>query len=241
MRRAVVLGWVVLLMGCGASSAPPRSALSPWAERPDVPRVAVPVEGAPGRGAETPLVTMVVFSDFECPHCGRALPALEGILDAHPDDVRLHFRHLPLPFHEHAALAAEAATEALAQGGEPAFWQYHDALFDGGLREEELLSRAARLGLDAERLRIALRGRVHRSAVESDLALADRLGVDGTPTLFVNGRPLQGVPPGPELAAIVQEELDLAREALARGVDRASLYQAVLREARPTMHAGGVH
>src|SRR5690606_32272757 len=131
---------------------------------------------------------------------------------------------------------AEAAEEARAQGGDPAFWRYHDALFESGeLGESALVAHATRLGLDAERFRVALRGRVHREAIEDDLALADELGVDGTPTLFVNGRALLGVPPQGELLAVVDEELALAREAMARGIAQPDLYGRILDEAQPTM------
>lgn len=241
MRRALALGCTALLLAsCGASArARGAAGTSPWAERADIPRVAVPIEGAPSQGASAPLVTVVVFSDFECPHCRDAAPALAGLLAQ--GSVRLYFRHLPLPFHEHAALAAEAAEEARAQGGDPAFWRYHDALLTGGVREPDLIAHASRLGLDAARFRIALRGRVHREGIERDLALADALGVDGTPTVFVNGRVLLGVPPGGELAAIIDEELALASEAVARGIDRAELYARVLAEARPSLRSPAAH
>src|SRR5690606_11401955 len=149
----------LLLAGCGAASVRPQGdRASPWAERGDIPRFAVPVEGAPSQGADAALVTVVVFSDFECPYCRDAAPALARVLASRP--VRLYFRHLPLPFHERAALAAEAAEEARAQGGDPAFWRYHDALFESGeLGESALVAHATRLGLDAERFRVALRGR----------------------------------------------------------------------------------
>lgn len=239
MRPAAVLlaCAALLLASCGGAPVRARGAAgaSPWAERTDIPRVAVPVEGAPSQGADAPLLTVVVFSDFECPHCRDAAPALAHLLNQ--GTVRLYFRHLPLPFHEHAALAAEAAEEARAQGGDPAFWRYHDALVTGGVREADLLAHASRLGLDTERFRIALRGRVHRDAVERDLALADALGVDGTPTVFVNGRALLGVPPDRELAAIMNEELALASEALARGIERADLYETVLAEGRPSLRS----
>lgn len=233
MPRLALSLSMVLFASCGAVP-PPRDqgGDGPWAERGDIPRIAVPIEGAPARGAEEPLVTLVVFSDFECPHCRDAAPALDHLVASHPGSVRLVFRHLPLPFHEHAALAAEAAEEARAQGGDDAFWRYHDRLVAGSLGPSELVRHAEAIGLDARRFEIALRGRVHRDRIESDLELADSLGVDGTPTLFLNGRPLLGVPPAPELEAVVGEEIGLAREALARGIARESLYERAMADAR---------
>ncbi len=234
MRRAALPPLALLVASC-ASAPAPRAASDgdgPWAERGDIPRVAVPLDGAPARGAAAPLVTVVVFSDLECPHCREAAPALDHLVRSHPDSVRLVFRHLPLPFHEHAQLAAEATEEARAQGGDEAFWRYHDRVVTGRLAPSDLLRYAEELGLDGERFALALRGRVHRDRVERDLALADALGVDGTPTLFVNGRPVLGVPPAPELDAIMGEEIALAREAVARGVARGELYARAMEDAR---------
>ncbi len=235
MRRVVpVLSALVLVASCGGSTPRPAGSganvRGPWSEHADVPRVAVPVDGTPSRGASEPLVTMVVFSDFQCPYCRRSADALTRIVDARADSVQLHFRNLPLPFHDHAELAAEAAEEARAQGGDRAFWAYHDLLFEGGLELDDLVSYAEQIALDAERFRIALRGHVHREAIVEDLQLAEDLGVSGTPTLFVNGRPLLGIPDDEELGAILDEEIGLAREAIARGIPRSEIYDHVLAE-----------
>jgi protein-disulfide isomerase len=234
MRRIVpITVALILLASCGGATPHPSSAAGargPWSEHADIPRVAVPVDGTPARGADDPLVTLVVFSDFQCPYCRRSAPTLARLLEEYSDTVRLHFRNLPLPFHEHAELAAEAAQEARAQGGDRAFWAYHDLLIEGELGPDDLVAYAEQIGLDATRFRIALRGRVHEAAIEEDLRLAGELGVGGTPTLFVNGRPLLGIPPDDELRAILDEELAFAREALSRGIPRAEIYERVLAE-----------
>jgi protein-disulfide isomerase len=228
--RALPAVALLVLAACGASPAS-RGGPGPWAERDEL-RIPAPVDDAPGRGAAEPLVTLLVFTDFECPYCRSSASVLDRVLADHGADVRLHVRHFPLSFHEHAALAAEAAEEARAQGGDDAFFRYHDRLMQGGVRMNDLIAHAEALGLDAMRFRIALRGRVHRADVERDLEHGDRLGVEGTPTLFVNGRPVLGVPPYPELDALIREELALAREALARGIPRAGLYERILADTR---------
>ncbi len=237
---ALILTGSLLASGCGGASSPgassPAHARGPWAEHQDTPRVAVPVEGTPGRGADAPLVTMVVFSDFQCPYCRRSAPTLDRVLQAYPDTVRLYFRNLPLGIHEHAEMAAEAAVEARAQGGDEAFWAFHDRLFSGhGLAVDDLVEDAGDIGLDATRMRVALRGRVHEEDVERDVQLAVDLGITGTPTLFVNGRPFLGIPDEDQLHEIVDEEIGLAREAMERGIPQGQLYAAVMEEASDTL------
>ncbi len=128
---------LLALAACGGAGAPPPAsqAPGPWAEQGEL-RIPAPADGAHGRGGTEPLVTLVVFTDFECPYCREAVPALDRVVAAHAGDVRLHVRHFPLPFHAHAQLAAEAAEEARAQGGDEAFFRYHDLAMRGapGLR-----------------------------------------------------------------------------------------------------------
>ncbi|MFK7990797.1 MAG: DsbA family protein [Sandaracinaceae bacterium] len=228
---------VASLAGCGAATPPPATAMlpegpGPWAEA-SVDRVRVPAAGSPARGAADPLVTIVLFSDFQCSYCRNVRPVIDRLLEAYPDTVRVHFRHLPLPFHEHAELAAMATVEAREQAGDAGFWRMHDRLFEfpDALDVDNLIGHAAAIGLDAERMRIALRGRVHADVLEEDLGLADRAGADGTPTFFVNGRPVRGALPFEEFRMVVDRELDLARQAMDTGVPRARIYEAAMRDA----------
>jgi Na+/H+ antiporter NhaA len=136
--------------------------------------------------AEAP-VSVVEYGDFECPFCGRAEPVVRELL-ADFADVRYVWRHLPLSdVHPNAELAAEASEAAAAQG---AFWEMHDLLLDhqGDLRPRDLMAYAERLGLDAERFREDLRRGVGTGKIEADVDSADRSGVTGTPTFFVNDR-----------------------------------------------------
>jgi protein-disulfide isomerase len=241
MHRALVLA--LLSIGCGAAPPPAteraeeQAASGPWAEDPETLRLPIPVDVSPGRGAEQPLVTIVIFSDFQCPFCRDAVPLLEQAAAAHPDQIRVYFRHLPLDMHEHARLAAEASEEARAQGGDRAFWSFHDRMFsgEGSLDAEGLIEHASALGLDAERFRVALRGRVHRERVEDDLALANAIGLDGTPVLFVNGRPILGLPEPDDLEEMLDEEIRIAEEAMRRGIARQDLYARLLVDATETL------
>jgi protein-disulfide isomerase len=149
---------------------------------------------APTRGPEGAVVEIVEFSDFQCPYCAQALPVIDSLLSAYPDDVRYVYRHFPLHIHEHAARAAQASLEAQRQG---AFWRYHDLLFENqaALSDPELVRYAEELGLDAEAFRRALAQGTHQARMHEDMELGQSLAVTGTPTFFVNGFRLQGVPP----------------------------------------------
>jgi Na+/H+ antiporter NhaA len=144
------------------------------------------------RGPEHAPVTLLEYGDFECPYCGRAEPVIRELVRELGDDVRFVFRHLPLSdVHPRAQIAAEAAEAAAAQG---AFWEMHDKLLDhqDELRPVDLMRYAGELGLDTDRFMDELRRHVYAPRVTEDVDSADRSGVSGTPTFFVNGRRHQG-------------------------------------------------
>jgi Na+/H+ antiporter NhaA len=144
------------------------------------------------RGSLDAPVTLVEYGDFECPYCGRAEPVLRELVSELGADLCFVFRHLPLPdVHEHAQLAAEAAEAAAAQGR---FWEMHDKLMthQDALAPDDLMRYADELGLDVDRFWEDARTRRFAPRVARDVASADRSGVAGTPTFFVNGRRHQG-------------------------------------------------
>lgn len=144
--------------------------------------------GAPAAlGPATAKVTVVEFSDFQCPYCAQAHDTVHQIRERYADQVRIVFRHFPLAFHEHARIAAQAALAAQAQGK---FWPFHDRLFQhqNALDRKSLEGYAQELGLDVAAFRKSLDERQYDAALEADLALGRSVSVDGTPTLFVNGR-----------------------------------------------------
>lgn len=138
------------------------------------------------RGREDALVTLVEYGDLECPYCGQAEPVVRELLK--DTDLRYVWRHLPLTdVHPHAQLAAEASEAAGAQGR---FWEMHDLLLahQDQLEPMDLLRYATALGLDAERFKADLKEHRHAARVARDVATADRSGVAGTPTFFINGQ-----------------------------------------------------
>jgi len=168
----------------------------------------------PSRGPDDATLKIVEFSDFQCPYCALAHPALDSLLSTHPDDVRLVYRHFPLRIHQYARHAAIAAAEAARRDR---FWAYHDILFrhQERLTDVDLVGYADSLGLDGEVVTRALReeGPAARR-VEEDIRLASSLGIHGTPTFFINGYRLVGPPP----VWVLEEALRAARGGLLQNV-----------------------
>lgn len=162
------------------------------------------------RGAASAPVTIVEFSDFQCPFCRRTVQPLEQLLAERPKDVRLVFRAFPLDFHQYSRLAHEAALAAGVQGK---FWQMHDLLFanQDRLDRADLLRYAAELKLDLPAFESALDSHTFAGAVAADRALGAEYGVDGTPTLFINGKRLGGARSLVELEQVVDEQARVAR------------------------------
>ncbi len=146
----------------------------------------------PSTGPQTAPVTMVEFSDFECPICRRIEPELEQLRQSGGERMRFVWVDFPLDAHHHAMLAADAARCAGEQGQ---FWPYHDALMSGreSLGAQNLTDLAARLGLDSTKFNSCLAERKYQGQIESDMDLGDRLGISGTPTIFINGSQYSGV------------------------------------------------
>ncbi|MFF0384238.1 Na+/H+ antiporter NhaA [Streptomyces sp. NPDC004286] len=140
------------------------------------------------RGPRDAAVTVVKYGDFECPYCAQAEPMMRQLRDDVGGDIRFVWRHLPLDdVHPRAKLAAEASEAAARQG---AFWPMHDVLLShqGELSPQDLLRHAEDLGLDVKKFERDLRDRAGASRVAEDVETADRSGVAGSPTFFVNGR-----------------------------------------------------
>jgi protein-disulfide isomerase len=192
----------------------------------------VPVGESPTKGPADALVTIVIFSEFQCPFCSRVHPTLDQIEERYGRDVRFVFKHNPLPFHDNAMPAAEAAMEVHAQRGNEAFWRMHDVLFQNQqtLTRENLETWAQQQGVDMTRFRAALDNHTHQRAIEADQALARSLGASGTPSFFINGRNLRGAQPFEAFQTVIDAELARARERVSAGTPRAQVYEALTRD-----------
>jgi protein-disulfide isomerase len=195
-----------------------RQAVAAWIEQAGVrvelepPRFEVAAEG-PSRGPADARVTIVEFSDFQCPYCRRAGPIVEELLARYPDDVRIVYRHLPLESIHPRARPAARASICLEQQG--LFWEFHDALFAGPnpLADADLRQLAEGVGADLEAYAACLASGEQDARIDADVAAARELGISGTPAFLVNGVMLRGAQPVPAFERIIERELALDRAA----------------------------
>lgn len=172
-----------------------------------VPRAEVEVAANdPSKGAADAKVTIVEFSEFQCPFCSRVGPTIKQIEEAYGDKVRIVFRDFTLPMHARAIPAAEAANCANEQGK---FWEYHDKLFANqqALSDEDFKKHATELGLDVAAFEACYSSGKYREDVQKDAAEGAKLGVTGTPAFFINGRFLSGAQPFEAFKAIIDDEI----------------------------------
>lgn len=160
-----------------------------------------PAKGVPGAP-----VTIVEFSDFECPYCSRLIPTLEEVMQKYGNQVRLVFRQFPLSIHPDAPKAAEAALCANEQGK---FWEMHDAMFHDqkGLAVDGLKAKAVTLGLKADQFNQCLDSGKFAAAVKADMEAGEAVGVNSTPAMFINGRFVLGAVPMEQITTVIDDEL----------------------------------
>ncbi len=170
------------------------------------PREKVEIAGAPTKGPANAPVTIIEFSDFQCPYCSRVAPTLHEVVAKYGDKVRFAFRQFPLSFHPFAQKAAEASLCANEQGK---FWEMHDAMF-GNQQElgvDQLKARAAGMGLNADQFNQCLDSSKYAQKVAEDIADGQKVGVSGTPATFINGRMVSGAAGLQDFTNIIDDEL----------------------------------
>ena len=164
---------------------------------------------SPARGAKQPVVTIVEFSDMQCPFCAQSSPVLRELARQFPDKVRWVFKHHPLSFHKDALLAHKAL---LASQEQDKFWEMHDLIFSDqrAIQRDGLMKKAESLGLDMPRFVSDLNSNRFDATIDADLRLGTQLDISGTPTMFVNGRRVGGVLPLPAFRQLVEDEIAYA-------------------------------
>jgi protein-disulfide isomerase len=175
--------------------------------RLEAPRVAVDIPaGAPTTGPAGAPITIVEFTDYQCPYCHRAQGTIDEVLQRYSGKVRLVHLDFPLDGHPGAVPAARAARCAGEQGK---FWEYHRGLMtvQGALDDADLRGRASKLGLDGSAFGACLSSGRHDAAIQASLAQGEELGVTGTPAYFVNGRMISGARPIESFAEVIDGEL----------------------------------
>lgn len=166
---------------------------SPKAHRPKILEapVNIPVDGSPVRGPADARITLVEFSDFECPFCSAAVRQVDTVMAAYPKDIKLIYKQFPLSMHPHAQLAAEASLAARDQGK---FWEMYDVLFKNyrQLSHENIMLWAKQIGLNMDKFKADLDSHKYKAVIDKDLSDGETAGVYGTPSFYINGKQYNG-------------------------------------------------
>ncbi len=178
-------------------------------------------------------VTIVIFSDFQCPFCSRVEPTLDKVKETYgPDKVRLVWKNQPLPFHDKAKPAAEAAQTVFMLKGSEAFWKFHDTAFKNqqSLSPESYEKWAVAAGVDANAYKTALAAKKATKKVEEDAQLANKVGANGTPAFRINGVELSGAQPFEKFKEAIDKELGKAQAKIASGTAKDKIYVEMSKE-----------
>ncbi|TDP63665.1 thioredoxin domain-containing protein [Bradymonas sediminis] len=243
---------IFMLSGC---STPPETTIETNGPLTEAPAPApftdsdiIPIGTSPTLGPDTALVTVVVFTDLQCPFCKRGADTMTQLLEKYPADVRVVLKHMPLPMHAQAREAAYAVVAAAEQGKA---WEMHDLLFEN---QREMRSHAGdmrrwttqlaeSIGLDRVKFQASLDDVNTALAVEGDVLTAKDLGVRGTPHFFVNGERISGAQPIVKFEQVIDEQLAIARALIEEGTNRQDIYREAVAlnhmppEPKPTARA----
>ena len=192
----------------------------------------IPVGTSPVRGPATAQVTIIEFSDFQCPYCKRVGETLARVRKEYGDKVRIVWRDMPLHFHPRAEPAAELARAARAQKGDAGFWTVHDLLFQSQpkLDDSDLERIAREAKLDVAKAMSAVKNKSFKKGIDEDIAIGDDFKAVGTPHFFVNGRRLVGAQPFEKFKPLIDEEIAKADALLSQGTPRAALYETMIKD-----------
>lgn len=162
---------------------------------------------SPAKGPADAKVTIIEFSDFQCPYCKRGRDTMDEVAKSYPKDVKIVFKHYPLPFHKEAEPAAKAAWAAQQQGK---FWEFHDALFNNQdkLGTDFYLATAKELKLDEAKFKADMNSEAASKQVKEDAEIGSKNGIQGTPGFFVNGVAVKGAYPASHFKQIVDRWLN---------------------------------
>ena len=186
----------------------------------------VPLGDSPQLGPKDAPITIVIFGDFQCPFCVRGFETMEQLRKRYGSQLRLVYKHFPLPGHSYAIHAARASHAAHEQGK---FWEFHDEVYRRGARFgiEDLELIAMRLGLNMEQFVPKMESQQYDERIKADMELGVALGVSGTPTFFVNGRPVDGARSEFEFRMLIAEEMERVEKKRAEGVAPEKIYDAL--------------
>jgi len=181
---------------------------SPKAHRPKLLEdpLTIPVDGSPTLGPDKARITLIEFSDFECPYWSLAVQQVRAIMAAYPKDIKLIYKQFPLSMHPNAPLAAAASLAANEQGK---FWQMHDIMFANyrKLSRDNIMTWAQQIGLDMNRFKADLDSKKFQAVIKKDTADGEAAGLYGTPAFFINGKHYNGPLEMDQVKPILDAEL----------------------------------
>ncbi len=179
-------------------------------KRPERPRINIPVGQAPTLGDKDARITIIEYSDFQCPYCAKAEETIQELLKKYGKDIRLVYKQYPLSFHKEAFKASEASLCANEQSND-FFWKLHHEMFDDPrhLKVGELKGKAERLGMNKKQFSDCINSEKYMAQVNADIAEGNQFGVSSTPIFFINGIIVKGAKPFSEFEKIILEELEI--------------------------------
>ncbi len=173
------------------------------------PRAEVAItEGTPSRGPATAPIVLVEYTDYQCPFCSRVQPTITALMERYDGQIRHVFKNLPLPNHNQAQLASEAALCAQDQGQ---YWEFHDWLFENQrtMNRDTMIAQAGAMSMDADLFTACISDGTYQARVDADMKEARGFGITGTPGFMINGRVITGAQPLEAFEAVIDEELAL--------------------------------
>lgn len=223
------------LVAKNAKTAPDSGKANAEAPPPDTTVWAVPVMADdPKKGGKEPLVTIVEFSEFQCPFCKRVGPTTQQILDKYKDDVQIVWKDNPLGFHPRANPASNAARAVYMAKGDAGFWAAHDKLFESQpkLSDDEIVEALKDLGVPGAVIKQAIAENKYGEKFDQSSELAQDFEARGTPHFFVNGLRVKGAQPFSEFEKVIDEQIKKAKALIASGTPRAKVYEQIMKEGK---------
>lgn len=179
-----------------------------YIQKPTLPTFEVNVGDAPFKGASDAKVTIVEFSDFQCPFCSKGAQVLSALEKKYGNKIKIAFKHYPLPFHAQARIAAEASMCANEQDSK-LFWKMHDAMFadQSKLDKDNLIATAKKAGVKEAEFKACLEAGKYKAKIDADVAQGGTLGIKSTPTFFINGKLISGAQPLEVFTEVIDGDL----------------------------------
>ena len=188
----------------------------------------------PVLGPKDALVTIVQWSDYQCPFCKRVEDTMKQVVDTYKGDVRVVWKDNALPFHPRAIPAAYVGIANYKAKGDKGFWDAHHALFESApkLEDDDLKAVAEKLGLSWDTIKKDIDAKKYAAKIDANMEQAGDLDARGTPAFFINGRKLSGAQPFESFKKVIDAELEKAKALVAKGTPKAKIYEEIMKEGK---------